>query len=82
MVRFNDNPTYPLGGIINIKIMNYDKLQITIETNKPAVNLLDLFSEMNCESEGGQNGCVAFKCVSGEVITVLAAKNSREYCCC
>ncbi|XP_063687264.1 protein PTHB1-like isoform X3 [Bolinopsis microptera] len=53
--------------------------KITIETNKPAVNLLELFSEMNCEAEGGQNGCVAFKCASGEIVTLLAAKNSQKY---
>lgn len=53
--------------------------KITIETNKPVVNLLDLFSELNCEAEGGQNSCIAFKCVSGEIVTVLAAKNSQKY---
>ena len=52
--------------------------QITIETNKAVVNLLDLFSELNCEAEGGQSSCIAFKSLSSEVVTVLAAKNSRK----
>eukprot|EP00116_Pleurobrachia_bachei_P010932 sb/3471194/ len=52
-------------------------LQITIETNKAPVNLVELFGEVNCEAQGGQPACIGLSFYSGETVTVLAAKNSH-----
>ena len=43
------------------------------------MNLVELFGEVNCEAQGGQPACIGLSFYSGETITVLAAKNSREF---
>ena len=53
-------------------------IQITIDTNKEIISLVELFEGMKCEDSGGMANCVALQSHSGEVVTILAAKNSRE----
>uniref|UniRef100_A0A4W3J114 Bardet-Biedl syndrome 9 n=1 Tax=Callorhinchus milii TaxID=7868 RepID=A0A4W3J114_CALMI len=53
--------------------------KITIETNKPPVNLLALFPDFLGQSDDDQINVLGLKLFSGATTTVLASKTSRRY---
>jgi Bardet-Biedl syndrome 9 protein len=56
--------------------------KITLETNKPAVNILSLFVDMSKTDDVGEdaptNAC-GFRLLPGQEVTVLASKTSERY---
>lgn len=53
--------------------------KLTIDTNKPPVNLNDIFPDMLGENAGGQGAALGFQFFGGPVITILASKTSQRY---
>ncbi|XP_078395911.1 protein PTHB1 isoform X1 [Cetorhinus maximus] len=53
--------------------------KITIDTNKPPVNLSALFPDFLRESDDEQINVLGFKLLSGATITLLASKTSSRY---
>lgn len=53
--------------------------KITLDTNKPPVNLNDLFPDLLGENAGGQGAALGFQYIGGPVVTVLASKTSNRY---
>uniref|UniRef100_UPI00398F4C8B protein PTHB1 isoform X3 n=1 Tax=Pristiophorus japonicus TaxID=55135 RepID=UPI00398F4C8B len=53
--------------------------KITIDTNKPPVNLSALFPDFLGESDDEQINVLGFKLLSGATITLLASKTSSRY---
>ncbi|ELT91668.1 hypothetical protein CAPTEDRAFT_90837, partial [Capitella teleta] len=66
-----------IKAVLPIKTATY---KITVDTNKPPVNLNDIFPELLGESAGGPGNALGF-CVYGldSVITMLASKTSQRY---
>ncbi|KAL8618805.1 hypothetical protein ACOMHN_000233 [Nucella lapillus] len=53
--------------------------KLTVDTNKPPVNLNDIFPDMLGENAGGQGAALGFQFFGGPVVTVLASKTSQRY---
>ncbi|XP_041374621.1 protein PTHB1-like [Gigantopelta aegis] len=53
--------------------------KLTIDTNKPPVNLNELFPGLLGENAGGQGVALGFQFYGGPVITILASKTSQRY---
>ncbi|XP_070570389.1 protein PTHB1-like isoform X2 [Ptychodera flava] len=53
--------------------------KITIDTNKPPVNLNDIFPELLGENAGGPGNALGFQLFCGPKVTVLASKTSQRY---
>ncbi|XP_071103490.1 protein PTHB1-like [Haliotis cracherodii] len=53
--------------------------KLTIDTNKPPVNLNELFPDLLGENAGGQGAALGFQFYGGPVVTVLASKTSQRY---
>ncbi|XP_025097943.1 protein PTHB1-like isoform X2 [Pomacea canaliculata] len=53
--------------------------KLTVDTNKPPVNLNDIFPELLGENAGGQGAALGFQMFGGPVVTVLASKTSQRY---
>nr|KAG5713637.1 hypothetical protein BaRGS_024685 [Batillaria attramentaria] len=50
--------------------------KLTIDTNKPPVNLNDIFPDLLGENAGGPGAALGFQFFGGPVVTVLASKTS------
>ncbi|KAK7506674.1 hypothetical protein BaRGS_00002149 [Batillaria attramentaria] len=53
--------------------------KLTIDTNKPPVNLNDIFPDLLGENAGGPGAALGFQFFGGPVVTVLASKTSQRY---
>ncbi|KAF6030431.1 BBS9 [Bugula neritina] len=53
--------------------------KVTIDTNKPPVNLNDIFPDLLGMNAGGQGAALGFQFYGGPVITLLASKTSQRY---
>ncbi|XP_064646409.1 protein PTHB1-like [Lineus longissimus] len=59
-----------------IKNANY---KVTIDTNKPPVNLNDLFPDLLGDYADGPGNALGFQYYGGPVVTMLASKTSQRY---
>ncbi|KAM9405601.1 protein PTHB1 isoform 6-T8 [Salvelinus alpinus] len=55
------------------------KYKITVDTNKPPVNLSEVFPDFLEKSEDKEGNALAFHFLSGPRVTVLASKTSQRY---
>ncbi|XP_047662137.1 protein PTHB1 isoform X3 [Tachysurus fulvidraco] len=55
------------------------KYKITVDTNKPPVNLTEAFPEFSEKAEDKEGNALAFQFIAGSRITVLASKTSQRY---
>ncbi|XP_055760857.1 protein PTHB1 isoform X2 [Salvelinus fontinalis] len=55
------------------------KYKITVDTNKPPVNLSEVFPDFLVKSEDKEGNALAFHFLSGPRVTVLASKTSQRY---
>ncbi|XP_062843657.1 protein PTHB1 [Trichomycterus rosablanca] len=55
------------------------KYKITVDTNKPPVNLNEVFPEFAGKTEDKEGNALAFQFISGSRVTVLASKTSQRY---
>ncbi|XP_033728305.1 protein PTHB1-like isoform X1 [Pecten maximus] len=53
--------------------------KITLDSNKPPANLLDIFTDLSGENAGGQGAALGFQYYGGPIVTVLASKTSQRY---
>ncbi|XP_064409220.1 protein PTHB1 isoform X2 [Latimeria chalumnae] len=53
--------------------------KITLEANKPPVNLVDLFPDFVLKSEDDQVNALGFQFITGSRVTLLASKTSQRY---
>nr|XP_056713671.1 protein PTHB1 [Euleptes europaea] len=53
--------------------------KLTIDTNKPPVNLINLFPDFADKADEDQLNAVGFQLLAGSKITVLASKSSQRY---
>ncbi|XP_069586372.1 protein PTHB1 isoform X3 [Ranitomeya imitator] len=53
--------------------------KLTIDTNKPPVNLVNLFPEFVERSDDDQVNVVGFQLLAGQKVTLLASKTSQRY---
>ncbi|CAH1790036.1 unnamed protein product [Owenia fusiformis] len=53
--------------------------KITIDTNKPPVNLNDVYPDLLGESAGGPGNALGFQYFGGHLVTLLASKTSQRY---
>ncbi|XP_068106150.1 protein PTHB1 [Hyperolius riggenbachi] len=53
--------------------------KLTIETNKPPVNLINLFPDFVERGEDDQVSVLGFKLLAGQKVTLLASKTSERY---
>ncbi|KAG8139458.1 hypothetical protein E2320_002224 [Naja naja] len=53
--------------------------KLTIDTNKPTVSLITLFSDFADQIDEDQLNVLGFQLLAGSRITLLASKTSREY---
>ncbi|KAL5005570.1 hypothetical protein ScPMuIL_016728 [Solemya velum] len=53
--------------------------KLTIDTNKPPVNLNEIFPDLLGMNAGGPGSALGFQLYGGPVITVLASKTSQRY---
>ncbi|OCT76065.1 protein PTHB1 isoform X1 [Xenopus laevis] len=58
------------------KVANH---KLTIDTNKPPVNLINLFPEFIDQVEEDQVSVVGFQLLAGQKVTLLASKTSQRY---
>ncbi|XP_039771064.1 protein PTHB1 isoform X2 [Ornithorhynchus anatinus] len=58
------------------KTANY---KVTIDTNKPPVNLFNLFPDFTDASDDDQVNVLGFHLIGGSVVTLLASKTSQRY---
>ncbi|KAH9495744.1 Protein PTHB1 [Bulinus truncatus] len=64
-------PVFPVKSAVH---------KITIDTNRPPVNLNDLFPDMLGQNAGGQGSALGFQFYGGgPVVSVLASKTSQRY---
>ncbi|KAJ8320825.1 hypothetical protein KUTeg_002412 [Tegillarca granosa] len=62
--------------VLPVKTAEY---KITLDTNKPPVNLNDLFPDLLGENAGGQGAALGFQYYGGPIVTLLASKTSQRY---
>ncbi|XP_066512648.1 protein PTHB1-like [Hoplias malabaricus] len=55
------------------------KYKITVDTNKPPVNLNEIFPEFVTKAEDKEGNALAFQFIAGSRVTVLASKTSQRY---
>ncbi|XP_051576570.1 protein PTHB1 isoform X2 [Myxocyprinus asiaticus] len=55
------------------------KYKITVDTNKPPVNLSEVFPDFSDKSENKDCSALAFHLITGSRVTVLASKTSQRY---
>ncbi|XP_070300099.1 protein PTHB1-like isoform X2 [Salvelinus sp. IW2-2015] len=55
------------------------KYKITVDTNKPPVNLSEVFPDFLEKSEDKEGNALAFHFLSGPRVTVMASKTSQRY---
>uniref|UniRef100_A0A3B1JTR7 Bardet-Biedl syndrome 9 n=1 Tax=Astyanax mexicanus TaxID=7994 RepID=A0A3B1JTR7_ASTMX len=55
------------------------KYKITVDTNKPPVNLNEVFPEFVEKAEDKEGNALAFQFIAGSRVTVLASKTSQRY---
>ncbi|XP_062394267.1 protein PTHB1 [Sardina pilchardus] len=55
------------------------KYKITVDTNKPPVNLNQVFPEFAVKSDDKEGGALAFRFITGSSVSVLASKSSQRY---
>ncbi|XP_051999864.1 protein PTHB1 isoform X2 [Xyrauchen texanus] len=55
------------------------KYKITVDTNKPPVNLNEVFPDFSDKSENKDCSALAFHLITGSRVTVLASKTSQRY---
>ncbi|XP_067931750.1 protein PTHB1-like [Watersipora subatra] len=53
--------------------------KVTVDSNKPPVNLNDLFPELLGMNAGGPGAALGFQFYGGPVVTLLASKTSQRY---
>ncbi|KAJ8290864.1 hypothetical protein GJAV_G00018490 [Gymnothorax javanicus] len=53
--------------------------KITVDTNKPPVNLYKLFPDFTEKSDDRDGNALAFQLIAGAKVTVLASKTSQRY---
>ncbi|XP_077383160.1 protein PTHB1-like [Festucalex cinctus] len=53
--------------------------KITVDTNQPPVDLATIFPEFATQSEDNEGNSLAFRFLSGGLVTVLASKTSQRY---
>ncbi|XP_066263410.1 protein PTHB1-like [Branchiostoma lanceolatum] len=53
--------------------------KVTIDTNKPPVNLNEIFPDLSGDYEGSSGYALGFELIGGPIITVLASKTSQKY---
>uniref|UniRef100_A0A8C2BZC2 Bardet-Biedl syndrome 9 n=1 Tax=Cyprinus carpio TaxID=7962 RepID=A0A8C2BZC2_CYPCA len=64
---------YPSSAIKNAKY------KITVDTNKPPVNLSEVFPDFSEKSENNDSSALGFQLITGSRVIVLASKTSREF---
>ncbi|KAM9439745.1 protein PTHB1 isoform 1-T1 [Clarias gariepinus] len=55
------------------------KYKITVDTNKPPINLSQAFPEFSGKAEDKEGNALAFQFIAGSRVTVLASKTSQRY---
>ncbi|XP_031432807.1 protein PTHB1 [Clupea harengus] len=55
------------------------KYKITVDTNKPPVNLHQVFPDFAVKSDDKEGGALAFRFITGSSVSVLASKSSQRY---
>ncbi|XP_046732118.1 protein PTHB1 isoform X1 [Silurus meridionalis] len=55
------------------------KYKITVDTNKPPINLSEAFPEFADKPEDKEGNALAFQFIAGSRVTVLASKTSQRY---
>ncbi|XP_036395450.1 protein PTHB1 [Megalops cyprinoides] len=55
------------------------KYKITVDTNKPPVNLNEVFPDFLEKCEDKEGNALAFQLLAGSTVTVLASKTSQRY---
>ncbi|XP_053506907.1 protein PTHB1 isoform X1 [Ictalurus furcatus] len=55
------------------------KYKITVDTNKPPINLSEAFPEFSGKPEDKEGSALAFQFIAGSRVTVLASKTSQRY---
>ncbi|ESO84549.1 hypothetical protein LOTGIDRAFT_222053 [Lottia gigantea] len=63
-------PVYPMKNA---------EYKLTIDTNKPPVNLNDIFPDLLGENAGGAGAALGFQFFGGPTVTILASKTSQRY---
>uniref|UniRef100_A0A8C2ICH8 Bardet-Biedl syndrome 9 n=1 Tax=Cyprinus carpio TaxID=7962 RepID=A0A8C2ICH8_CYPCA len=64
---------YPSSAIKNAKY------KITVDTNKPPVNLNEVFPDFSEKSENNESSALGFQLITGSRVIVLASKTSQRY---
>uniref|UniRef100_A0A8C1P1F2 Bardet-Biedl syndrome 9 n=1 Tax=Cyprinus carpio TaxID=7962 RepID=A0A8C1P1F2_CYPCA len=64
---------YPSSAIKNAKY------KITVDTNKPPVNLNEVFPDFSEKSENNESSALGFQLITGSKVIVLASKTSQRY---
>ncbi|RXN22946.1 PTHB1 isoform X2 [Labeo rohita] len=64
---------YPSAAIKNAKY------KITVDTNKPPVNLNEVFPDFSEKSENNDSSALGFQLITGSRVIVLASKTSQRY---
>uniref|UniRef100_A0A8C1ZJK8 Protein PTHB1-like n=1 Tax=Cyprinus carpio TaxID=7962 RepID=A0A8C1ZJK8_CYPCA len=64
---------YPSSAIKNAKY------KITVDTNKPPVNLSEVFPDFSEKSENNDSSALGFQLITGSRVIVLASKTSQRY---
>ncbi|XP_057195745.1 protein PTHB1 [Triplophysa rosa] len=55
------------------------KYKITVDTNKPPINLNEVFPDFSEKSENKDNNAMGFQLINGSKVTVLTSKTSQRY---
>ncbi|XP_067305516.1 protein PTHB1 isoform X2 [Pseudorasbora parva] len=55
------------------------KYKITMDTNKPPINLSDVFPDFSEKSENNDSSALGFQLITGSKVIVLASKTSQRY---
>ncbi|XP_060761668.1 protein PTHB1 isoform X2 [Neoarius graeffei] len=55
------------------------KYKITVDTNKPPINLSEAFPEFSGKAEDKEGNTLAFQFIAGSRVTILASKTSQRY---
>lgn len=55
------------------------KYKITMDTNKPPINLSDVFPDFSEKSENNDSSVLGFQLITGSRVIVLASKTSQRY---
>ncbi|TRY97356.1 hypothetical protein DNTS_031697 [Danionella cerebrum] len=64
---------YPSSAIKNAKY------KITVDTNKPPINLYEVFPDFSEKSDNNDTSALGFQLITGSRVLVLASKTSQRY---